>query len=90
MKDIISKAIAKNLSEPIGIIRENSVFHESGRIFLDAAALGYGAAVNSDGEIIGMDGKKIEEGSETFKNIVETAKKQARAQSSLGSDLLGS
>ena len=60
MKDIISKAIAKVLPEPIGIIRENSVFHESGRIFLDAAALGYDAAVNSDGEIIGMDGKKIE------------------------------
>ncbi len=90
MEDIIKKAIAKVLPEHVMIIRENSVFHESGRIFLDAAAIGYGAAVNSNGEIIGMDGKKIDEGSDTFKSIVDTAKKHARAQSQLGSDLLGS
>ena len=89
MKEAIKKAIAKAMIEPVKQARENSVFSDSGRIFLDACALEYGAAV-SDGKLIDASGKVMDESSPEYKAIVNMAKIQARAQSSIGSDLIGS
>jgi hypothetical protein len=69
--------------------RENSVFTDKGRVFLDAAASLYGAAVDMDGNIIDAKGKKMDESEPLFQIIVTSAKKQARAQSSIGGGLLG-
>ena len=90
MKDIIKKAIGKALVEPIKQAREMSIFNDSGRIFLDATASLYGAAVNREGELIDANGKVMDEKHPDYQNIINAAKKQARAQSSIGSDLIGS
>ena len=89
MKDIIKKSIGKALHGPIMQARENSVFTDKGRVFLDAAASLYGAAVDMDGNIIDAKGKKMDESEPLFQIIVTSAKKQARAQSSIGGGLLG-
>ena len=89
MKDIIKKSIGKALHEPIMQARENSVFTDKGRIFLDAAASLYGAAVDMEGNIIDAKGKKMDESDSLFNIIISSAKKQARAQSSIGGGLLG-
>ncbi|MBE16065.1 MAG: hypothetical protein CL867_07425 [Cytophagaceae bacterium] len=89
MKEAINKAIAKAMMEPVKQARENSVFSNSGRVFLDAAAITYDASV-SDGKLIDASGKVMDESSPEYKAIVNMAKKQARAQSSIGSDLIGS
>lgn len=90
MEEIIKKAIAKALMEPVKQARENSVFSDKGRIFLDACALDYGAAVNSEGELIDANGKVMDKSSPEYENIVALAKKQARAQSAIGRDIIGS
>jgi len=69
--------------------RENSVFTDEGRIFLDASASLYGAAVNDDGLIIDENGNVMTDKDRNYQIIINMAKKQARAQSALGSDLLG-
>ena len=89
MKDIIKKSIGKALHEPIMQARENSVFTDKGRVFLDAAASLYGAAVDMQGNIIDAKGKKMDESDPLYQTIVSSAKKQARAQSSIGGGLLG-
>jgi len=89
MKEAIKKAIAKAMIEPIKQARENSVFSDEGRVFLDACASTYDASV-SDGKLIDASGKVMDESSPEYKAIVNMAKIQARAQSSVGSDLIGS
>tara|TARA_R110002020_G_scaffold82853_1_gene205371 strand:- start:306 stop:578 length:273 start_codon:yes stop_codon:yes gene_type:complete len=89
MKDIIKKSIGKALREPIMLARENSVFTDDGRVFLDAAASVYGAAVNMQGDIIDAKGKKIEESDPFYKLIISSAKKQARSESKIGGGLIG-
>ena len=89
MQEAIKKGLAKALSETIAQARENTIFTDKGRIFLDACALDYGAAVNSKGELIDANGKVMDESSPEYKSIVALAKKQARAQSHIGSWLNG-
>ena len=89
MQEAIKKAIAKAMIEPIKQARENSVFSDSGRVFLDAAAITYDASV-SGGKLIDASGKEMSADSPEYKAIVNIAKIQARAQSSIGSDLIGS
>lgn len=89
MKEAIKKAIAKAMIEPVMQARENSVFGDEGRVFLDACASAYDASV-SDGKLIDASGKEMSADSSEYKAIVNMAKKQARAQSSIGSDLIGS
>jgi hypothetical protein len=90
MKEIIQKAIGDSMKDAVLIWRENSIFSDKGRVFLDAAALDYDAAVDIDGRIIDASGKEMDQNSKEYKAIVATAKKHARAQSALGSDILGS
>jgi hypothetical protein len=89
MKEAIKKAISDALMEPVMFARENSVSTDEGRIFLDAAAIDYGAAVNMQGDIIDAKGKKMDENSKEYKDIVATAKKQARSESKIGGGLIG-
>ena len=89
MQEAIKKAIAKAMIEPVKQARENSVFSDGGRVFLDACASTYDASV-SDGKLIDASGKVMDESSPEYKAIVNMAKIQARAQSSVGSDLIGS
>ena len=56
MEEIIKKAISDSVRETVMQARENSVFTDEGRIFLDASASLYGAAVNNDGLIIDENG----------------------------------
>tara|TARA_R100001510_G_C7612844_1_gene175853 strand:- start:486 stop:758 length:273 start_codon:yes stop_codon:yes gene_type:complete len=90
MEEIIKKAISDSVRETVMQARENSVFTDEGRIFLDASASLYGAAVNNDGLIIDENGNVMTDKDPNYQIIINTAKKQARAQSALGSDLLGS
>jgi hypothetical protein len=90
MKEVIKKAVVKAMMEPVKQARENSVFSDKGRIFLDACALDYGAAVNSEGELIDANGKVMDESSPEYKSIVALAKKQARGESAIGRDIIGS
>jgi len=78
MKEAFKKALTDALREDLPKVREASIFTDKGRIFLDAAALDYGAAVNSDNQIIKEDGTVMSEKDPDYKNIVEAAKKQAR------------
>ena len=89
MEEIIKKAIAKAMIEPVKQARENSVFSEKGRIFLDASASLYGATV-SEGLLIDAKGKVMTEKAPDYKNIIRMAKKQARAESAIGRDIIGS
>lgn len=89
MEEIIKKAIAKAMIEPVKQARENSVFSEKGRIFLDASASLYGATV-SEGLLIDAKGKVMTEKDPDYKNIIRMAKKQARAESAIGRDIIGS
>ena len=75
--------------EPVKQARENSVFSEKGRIFLDASASLYGATV-SEGLLIDAKGKVMTEKDPDYKNIIRMAKKQARAESAIGRDIIGS
>tara|TARA_R100000908_G_scaffold65260_1_gene53457 strand:+ start:342 stop:611 length:270 start_codon:yes stop_codon:yes gene_type:complete len=88
MKEAIKKAIAKAMIEPVMKARENSVFSDEGYVFLDACASTYDASV-SDGKLIDANGKVMDKSSPEYKAIVNMAKIQARAQSSVGSDLIG-
>ena len=90
MKEAFKKALTDALREDLPKVREASIFTDKGRIFLDAAALDYGAAVNSDKQIIKEDGTVMSEKDPDYKNIVEAAKKQARSESPIGRDLIGS
>ena len=89
MEEIIKKAIAKAMIEPVKQARENSVFSEKGRIFLDASASLYGATV-SEGLLIDAKGKVMTEKDPDYKNIIRMAKKQARAEAAIGRDIIGS
>ena len=89
MEEIIKKAISESVRETVMQARENSVFTDEGRIFLDASASLYGAAVNDDGLIIDENGNVMTDKDRNYQIIINMAKKQARAQSALGSDLLG-
>ena len=89
MEEIIKKAIAKAMIEPVKQARENSVFGDKGRIFLDASASLYGATV-SEGLLIDAKGKIMTEKDPDYKNIIRMAKKQARAESAIGRDIIGS
>ena len=89
MKEAIKKAIAKAMIEPVKQARENSVFSDSGRVFLDACASTYDASV-SDGKLIDANGKVMDESSPEYKAIVNMAKKQARGESAIGRDIIGS
>ena len=77
-----------SVRETVMQARENSVFTDEGRIFLDASASLYGAAVNNDGLIIDENGNVMTDKDPNYQIIINM-KKQARAQSALGSDLLG-
>lgn len=89
MEEVIKKAIAKALMEPVKQARENSVFSDKGRIFLDASASLYGASV-SDGLLIDAKGNIMTEKDPDYNNIIRMAKKQARAESAIGRDIIGS
>jgi len=89
MEEIIKKAIAKAMIEPVKQARENSVFSEKGRIFLDASASLYGATVSEE-LLIDAKGKIMTEKDPDYKNIIRMAKKQARAESAIGRDIIGS
>ena len=65
------------------------MFSEKGRIFLDASASLYGATV-SEGLLIDAKGKVMTEKDPDYKNIIRMAKKQARAESAIGRDIIGS
>ena len=88
MEEIIKKAISESVRETVMQARENSVFTDEGRIFLDASASLYGAAVNDDGLIIDENGNVMTDKDRNYQIIINMAKKQARAQSALGRDLL--
>lgn len=89
MQEAIKKALKEALGETIAQARENTIFTDKGRIFLDACALDYGAAVNSKGEIIKENGEVMKEDDPDYQAIISKAKKQARAQSHIGSWLNG-
>ena len=89
MEKIIKKAIAKALVEPVMEARENSVFSDKGRIFLDASASLYGATV-SEGLLIDAKGNVMTQRNPDYQNIIRMAKKQARAESAIGRDIIGS
>ena len=89
MQDALKKALADAMREHIAKAREGSIFTDKGRMFLDATAMLYGAAVNSKGELIDADGKVMKEDNPDYQNIIRMAKKQARAESSIGRDIVG-
>ena len=89
MEEIIKKAISESVREAVMEARENSIFTDRGRIFLDATASLYGASVNSDGLLIDENGNVMTDKNPDYQNIINMAKKQARAQSAIGRELLG-
>ena len=89
MREAIKKTLAKALFEPVMKARERSVFIDKGRVFLDATALAYGAAVNRENQLIDADGKVMDENHEDYRAIMSRAKKQARAESPIGRSLIG-
>lgn len=89
MEKAINKALAAALAEPIKQAREMSIFTDEGRIFLDACALQYDAAVNSRGQIVKENGEVMSEDDPDYQAIISKAKKQASAQSRIGGWLNG-
>ena len=89
MQEEIKKALTKALADAVAQAREMSIFTDDGRIFLDATAMLYGAAVNNKGEIIKENGEVMKENDPDYLSIVNTAKKHARAQSHIGRNLNG-
>lgn len=89
MEKAIKKDLADAMRETIMTARENSIYNDKGRVFLDGAASGYGAAVNVDGLLIDADGNVMTEKHADYNTIIEKAKQLARDQSSIGADLLG-
>lgn len=89
MKEAINKALAAALAEPIKQAREMSIFTDEGRIFLDACALQYDAAVNGKGQIVKENGEVMSEDDPDYQAIISKAKKQASAQSRVGGWLNG-
>lgn len=90
MQEAVKKELAEAVRETVMEARENSVFTSKGRMFLDANASAYGAAVNAEGQLIDASGKVMDEKHPDYQTIINMAKRQARAQSSIGRDLLGS
>lgn len=90
MKDAVKKELTKSLRKGILQVREMSIFTDDGRMFLDASAMLYGASVNNKNEIIKEDGSVMSQDEPDYKSIVNSAKKQARAESRIGSDIIGS
>lgn len=88
MKEALQKSMASATRDFIMQVREHSIFGEQGRIFLDAAAMTYGARVE-DGKIVDARGNVIDEMHPDYTAIVNMAKKQARAESPIGRDLIG-
>lgn len=85
---MLQKSVGDATRDYVLKARENSVFTEQGRIFLDAAAMTYGAHVE-DGKLVDARGVEIDEMHPDYTSIVNMAKKQARAESRIGRDLIG-
>ena len=82
---MLQKSVGDATRDYVLKARENSV---QGRIFLDAAAMTYGAHVE-DGKLVDARGVEIDEMHPDYTSIVNMAKKQARAESRIGRDLIG-
>jgi len=89
MKEAIKKELTKALADAVAQAREMSIFTDDGRIFLDATAMLYGAAVNGKGQIVKEDGEVMSEDDPDYQAIISKAKKQASAQSRIGGWLNG-
>ena len=89
VKDMLQKSVGDATRDFVLKAREHSIFTEQGRIFLDAAAMSYDAFVNEDGKLVDARGREIDEMHSDYTSIVNMAKKQARAESPIGRDLIG-
>jgi hypothetical protein len=89
MKEAIKKELTKALADAVAQAREMSIFTDDGRMFLDATAMLYGAAVNNQNQIIKENGEVMSEEDPDYQTIINIAKKQARAQSRIGGELSG-
>lgn len=74
----------KMLAVPLKIARENSIYSDEGRIFLVAAADAIGYSVDSESNILLKNGSKMSSNHPDYESIIESAKKQAGNESSIG------
>ena len=90
MKEALKKQLAESFGDYVRRAREMSIFTEDGRMFLDASAMLYGASVNMKNEIIKENGQVMKEDDPNYHRIISMAKKQARVESRIGRDIIGS
>lgn len=78
------KHMLKMLAVPLKAARENSIYSDEGRIFLVAAADAIGYSVDSESNILLKNGAKMDSKHPDYISIIESAKKQAGNESSIG------
>lgn len=78
------KDMLKMLAVPLKAARENSIYSDEGRIFLVAAADAIGYSVDSESNILLKNGAKMDSKHPDYISIIESAKKQAGNESSVG------
>ena len=78
------KDMLKMLAVPLKAARENSIYSDEGRIFLVAAADAIGYSVDSESNILLKNGSKMSSNHPDYESIIESAKKQAGNESSVG------
>lgn len=89
VKDMLRKTVGEVARDHVMKARESSVFTEQGRIFLDAAAMAYDAHIDEDGNIVDARGTVLDDKNPDYVAIVNIAKRQARAESPIGRELIG-
>ena len=81
------EAMLKRLAVPLKEARRMSIYGNEGRIFLIAAADSYGYDIDQEGNILLKNGAKMDSKHPDYISIIESAKKQAGNESSVGRDL---
>ena len=80
------EAMLKKLAVPLREVRKLSIYGDEGRIFLVAAAFP-NYEVDKEGNILLKNGSKMSSNHPDYESIIESAKKQAGNESSVGRDL---
>ena len=78
------EAMLKKLAVPLREVRKLSIYGDEGRIFLVAAADAIGYSVDSESNILLKNGSKMSSNHPDYISIIESAKKQAGNESSIG------
>ena len=78
------EAMLKKLAVPLREVRKLSIYGDEGRIFLVAAADAIGYSVDSESNILLKNGAKMDPKHPDYISIIESAKKQAGNESSVG------